>query len=408
VDGATGGLATGGLATGGLATGGTPSSSGGAAASGGYGPSSGGQGSGAAEGAGGGVGAGTGGGPSGPATLQLMQGIVFYDGYAGVSDGPLPEGVVRQTNSLMTTRLTGEQLALIQPHLELQVTIGALCDNYDRIGSVRLALVRKGAESYEPEVTPHIELGRFITPFMDKNVEPLEVPYSWDIDHVAAILRSSKLSSSYDFWLELSVFGVPYAANEEVSGCAGRSDVFEGSVSLFTDSSSPHRAVDVLLPLAFEEPFNDYQTGASDQLGTTEKTLEFSLENGIEDAEIVLILSHHGANSGGEEYERRHHFVSLDGEPVLEFTPGRQSCEPFRKYNTQGNGIYGPTPRSDAEWQSFSNWCPGDVIDIRRIPWGAASAGPHALIVEVPDAVFVGDEGNFPLSVFVLGRVASP
>lgn len=340
--------------------------------------------------------------------LQLMQGIVFYDGYAGISEEPLPDGVVRQTNSLVATRLTGEQLALIQPHLELQVTIGARCDNYDRIGSVRLALVSKGAQSYNPEATPHIELGRFITPFMDKNVEPLEVPYSWDIDHVAAILRSPELSAAYDFWLELSVFGVPYAANEEVSGCAGRSDVFEGSVSLFTDGSSPHRAVDVLLPLAFEEPFNDYQTGASDQLGTTEKTIEFSLESGLEDAEIVLILSHHGANSGGEEYERRQHFVSLDGEPVLEFTPGRESCEPFRKYNTQANGIYGPTPRSDAEWQSFSNWCPGDVIDIRRIPRGATSAGPHALIVEVPDAVFAGDEGNFPLSVFVVGRVVSP
>ena len=81
--------------------------------------------------------------------------------------------------------------------------------------------------------------------------------------------------------------------------------------------------------------------------------------------------------------------------------PGRPSCEPFRVYNTQANGIYGPTPMTDEEWQSFSNWCPGDVIDIRIIPWGSVAAGPHQLVIEVPDAVFVGDEGNFPFSLYV-------
>ena len=234
------------------------------------------------------------------------------------------------------------------------------------------------------------------------------MPYSWEIDHVAAILRSPSLVAEYDFWLELSVFGVPYAANDEVAGCAGRSDVFRGSVSLRSDSTVAHRDVDVLLPIAFEEAFNDYQAGASDQLGATEKTLSFTLDDSLEDAEIVLIVSHHGANSGGEEYERREHFVSLDGEPALEFTPGRMSCEPFRKYNTLGNGIYGPGPRSDSEWETFSNWCPGDVIDIRRIPWGSAAAGSHELFIDVPQAFFTGDEGNFPLSIFVLGQSVSP
>jgi len=184
--------------------------------------------------------------------------------------------------------------------------------------------------------------------------------------------------------------------------------VFSGSVAMTTESTAAPREVDVLLPLAFQESFNDYQSGASDQIGVATKTLDIDLEADLEDAELVFIISHHGANSGGEEYERREHFVLLDGESVLEFTPGRTSCEPFRMYNTQGNGIYGPTPRSDAEWQSFSNWCPGDVIDIRRIPWGSAAAGPHELVIDVPDAVFTGDEGNFPLSVFVLGRAAAP
>ena len=346
-----------------------------------------------------------GGAPQLPADLKLLDSVVFYDGYAAVTDEPVPEGVVRLDNALVTTKLTDAQLALIQPHLMLEVMIGALCDNYDRIGSVRLALTPKGATIYEPGATPHIEVARFVTPFMDQNREPSSVPYSWNIDHVAAILRSSTLRADHDFWLELSVFGVPYAANDEVAGCAGRSDVFTGSLTLSTDSTAPATDVDLLLPLAFDAAFNDYQAGASDQIGTTKKTLTFSLEQAVEDAQIVLILSNHGANSGGEEYIRREHFVELDGEPALTFRPGRSSCEPFRQFNTQANGIYGQTARSDQDWQSFSNWCPGDVIDTRIIDWGAVSAGEHEFLIDVPEAEFTGDEGNFPLSVFVMARL---
>lgn len=51
-----------------------------------------------------------------------------------------------------------------------------------------------------------------------------------------------------------------------------------------------------------------------------------------------------------------------------------------------------------------SNWCPGDVIDIRRIEWGTVPAGAHEFVIEVPEAEFVGDDGNFPLSVFLVAR----
>ena len=118
----------------------------------------------------------------------------------------------------------------------------------------------------------------------------------------------------------------------------------------------------------------------------------------------MLITSNHGANSGGEEYVRRQHYVYLDSELILEYTPGRTSCEPFRMYNTQSNGIYGPSPRSDAEWQSFSNWCPGDIIDRRTIDLGELESGTHEFVIDVPDAVFAGDEGNFPLSLYLQTR----
>jgi hypothetical protein len=73
-------------------------------------------------------------------------------------------------------------------------------------------------------------------------------------------------------------------------------------------------------------------------------------------------------------------------------------------YNTQANGIYGPAPKSDAEWQSFSNWCPGDVIDIRTIAWGPVDAGVHELVIDVPDATFADAQGDFPLSLYLQAR----
>lgn len=396
--------AGGAVASGGAGTGGGPTSaSGGSEGSGGAGQSGGASTGGQAL-TGGMTGNAAGGGFNGPTEIPVLEEVIFYDAYANVVDEALPEGAQRVDNSLITTPLSDDQLALIQPHLELDVSIFARCDNYDRIGSVRLVLAEKGAATYDPAKTPRIEVARFITPFMDKNREPGVVNYNWSIDHLASILRSETLRQTYDFWIELSVFGVPYAANEEVAGCDGRSDVFGGSVKLRSDSSVTATPATTLVPVAFNAAFNDYQAGASDQLGTTKKTLSFTLDTATQDAQIVLIVSQHGANSGGEEYIRREHFVTLDGEEVLQFRPGRSTCEPYRGVNTQANGIYGPSPRSDQDWQSFSNWCPGDVIDIRVIDWGAATAGAHEIVIDVPDAEFVADQGNFPLSVFVVGR----
>lgn len=416
--GGRGGTGAAGTTAGAFGTGGTGGTTGGGAgdksSSGGAGMALGGAGSaamGAAgtgvaglAGAGGRAGGGAGGGAgagAGPVSITLFEDAVFFDGYATVSNDPVPAGVVRLRNDVLTRKLTDAELDSIQNTLKVEVVIGALCDNYDRIGSVALAFVPKGQNKYAVGDVERIEVGRYITPFMDKNKKPDEVPYHFDADNLVPVLRDRELRAEFDLWLELELFGVPYAANEEVSGCANRSDVFRGSVTLESDGSVPAAMFDDLLPLAYKASFNNYERGASDMLGTTKKTLEFTLAADTTETELVLITSNHGANSGGEEYNRRDHFVSIDGEQVLKYKPGRTSCEPFRMYNTQANGIYGSAKRSDSEWQSFSNWCPGDVIDTRVIPLGALPAGKHAFALEVPDAEFVGGEGNLPVSLYV-------
>ena len=336
-----------------------------------------------------------------PAVLTLMEKVVFYDGYAAPVDEPVPDGVVRHSNSLYAVKLSEDQRASIQTTLQIGVIVGALCDNYDRIGSVHLALVPKGAATYLPADVQRIELARFITPFMNMNKSPKSVPYEYDADNVVPILKDEDLLAQYDLWFELSIFGVPYAANTEIAGCDGRNDTQLGTLLLHTDSTREPEQFGVLLPIAIGESFNDYEDGASDEVGTTRKTREFELAQATPSAQLVLITSNHGANEGGEEYIRREHYVYFDGALALQYRPGRPTCEPFRKYNTQGNGIYGPFPRTDEEWQSFSNWCPGDVIDTRIIPLGPVAAGAHEFVLDVPEATFVDGQGNFPFSLYL-------
>jgi hypothetical protein len=337
-------------------------------------------------------------------TIAVFDEILFYDGYADVVDEPTPEGVIRHSNSLYARKLTNEQVASIRNTLTVEVLIRAACDNYDRIGSVNLAIVPKGNDTYDIATVDRLEIGRFITPFMDMNEQPDTVPFVFELDHLVPVLTDADLLADYDMWLELSVFGVPYAAQNEIAGCAGHIDTFFGTLTLYSDDARPRAEFDLLLPLAMRERFNNYQAGASDAIGETRKTVTFTLGSSVDTSQFVLIISNHGANAGGEEYNRRDHFVYVDNELVLTFKPGRESCEPFRQYNTQDNGIYGFLPKTDAQWQAFSNWCPGDVIDNRIIDAGALGAGEHTFVIDVPDAVFPGGEGDFPFSLFFQAR----
>ncbi len=335
-------------------------------------------------------------------TLTVFDQVLFYDGYAGVVTEPVTEGIIRHRNDLFAKKLSSEDLLSIGTTLNMSVTIKAACDNYDRIGSVNLVFAPKGDSTYDVSTVQRIELGRFITPFMNKNIQPDEVPYDFTIDNIANILKDEATNELYDFWIELQVFGVPYAANTEVSGCAGRNDVFYGTLK-FTTNTEMISSNDYLMPLNFQNNLNDYQAGASDALGVTKRTITLNVPANLANAKLYLITSNHGANSGGEEYNRRFHYIYFDGMMVLSYKPGETSCEPYRIYNTQGNGIYGANPKTDAQWQSFSNWCPGAKIPIREIDLGYLNAGEHTFKIDVPTAVFANNEGNFPVSLYLQG-----
>jgi hypothetical protein len=336
-------------------------------------------------------------------SVTVFDEILFYDGYAGVVNLPTPPGVIRHRNDLYAKKIELSQIASFGASMTVNVTIKAACDNYDRIGNVNIALVPKGAASYDPNTVQRIEIARYITPFMNKNVSPTEVPYTYQTENVIKILKDPALNALYDFWAELEVFGVPYAANTQVAGCAGRNDVFYGSLEFVSGFGIPTSLPTFLLPLNFKKDLNNYNANATDVVGQTVRTITFNLPQAITSGKLYLITSNHGANSGGEEYNRRFHYITFDGASVLTYKPGETTCEPYRIYNTQPNGIYGSSTRTPAQWQSFSNWCPGAKIPIRVITLGNLAAGTHTFKIEVPDAVFANGEGYFPISVYLQG-----
>ncbi len=339
-------------------------------------------------------------------TTRIFNEVLFYDGYAATVTEPVAEGVIRHRNDLYATKISTAQLASFGTEITLDVRIKAACDNYDRIGNVNLALVPKGQTTYElnDAGVKRIEIARYITPFMNKNRTPNTVPYSYDLSNISRIFKDIETNANYDIWMELEVFGVPYAAQTQVAGCAGRTDVFYGTVDIISNAPSDTAEVvdDLhLQQLFFKHDLNNYQEGASDVLGQSKKTISFNVENTIYNAKLYLITSNHGAGDGGEEYVRREHFAYFDGSLKLQYKPGGISCEPFRMYNTQANGIYGNSPKSEASWTAWNNWCPGNIIPIRVIDLGTITAGTHTFALDVPQAQFVGGDGKIPISLYL-------
>lgn len=345
-------------------------------------------------------------------TITVFNNVPFYSMYhylgAGETLPPeafseIPAGAIRMhayERDVISRKLSETEIAAFGSEITMNINIIAACDNYDRIAGISLALVPKGNTSYtwNQADVKRIELGRIITPFMNKNKSPNSTPYSFKLDNLSKILKTPTLAATYDFWIEFRADGYSAAANTQVAGCADRTDVFRGNLEFVTTGSAVS-AESFLLPLGYRETLNNYN--ATDVPGTTTKIVNFTLNQNVDNANLFLTISNHGANNNGEEYARREHFIYFDDELVFQYKPGGKTCEPYRTYNTQGNGIYGSTPKTLRNWMSFNNWCPGDAIPNREISLGNLVAGNHTLKITVPDAVFSEGQGYFPVSMYI-------
>ena len=344
--------------------------------------------------------------------VTVFSDVPFYSMYHYLGEGEtmppeafsqIPVGAIRlhaYEQDIISRKITEAEIASMGNQVTMNIALKAACDNYDRIAGVNLVLVPKGssAYTYNQADIKRIEIGRFITPFMNKNISPTEVPYTFKVDNMANILHDTALSAIYDFWIEFRADGYSAAANTQVAGCADRTDVFRGSLE-FVTTGTAQPSENFLLPLSYRDNLNNYN--ATDVPGKTTRIVTFTLDEPVENAVLHLTTSNHGSNSGGEEYVRRVHYVYLNDQLVYEYEPGGKNCEDFRQYNTQGNGIYGSIPKTLRGWVSWNNWCPGDAIPNREVNLGNLPAGTHTIKLDVPTAVFNAGQGYFPISMYL-------
>lgn len=344
--------------------------------------------------------------------VTVFNDVPFYSMYHYLGEGEtlppeayaqIPAGAIRlhaYEQDIISRKLSETEIAAIGSNVRMNIVLTAACDNYDRIAGVNLVLVPKGSASYTYNQSDikRLEIGRFITPFMNKNAAIKQVPYSYQVDNISNILHDAALSAAYDFWIEFRADGYSAAAQTQVVGCADRTDVFRGNLELVT-SGATSASQNFLLPLSYRQNLNNYN--ATDVPGATTRLVTFTVNQDVPNAVLHLITSNHGSNSGGEEYVKRVHNVYLDNQLVHQYMPGGKNCEDFRQYNTQSNGIYGTVAKTLRGWISWNNWCPGDVIPNREVKLGNLSAGTHTIKIDVPDAVFAGQQGYFPISMYI-------
>ncbi len=333
--------------------------------------------------------------------LTVFKDVVYFDGYAALVPLTVKEGLFRSNTSYTRQLSSTEIVTLTKGEVKMQVDLKAACDNYDRLAYVSLLLVEKGKP--HTQAAKQIEIGRYITPFMDMNKQPNIRPYAWEVTALGNVLRNASLLKIYDVYIQMNIFGVPYAAQKQIKGCEGKNDVFIGNLSFTVFLAKDKLKKDYQIQtIAYQDSLSNYKS--TDTLGKTTKTYTFEMMKNLKELQLFIISSNHGANRNGEEYNRRIHFVYLDDKLIFKYIPGESTCEPYRQYNTQSNGIYGKTVKTDEQWQRFSNWCPGAVIPLRKVAITKLKKGTHQLRISVPDAKFENKEGTIPVSAYIIGR----
>lgn len=139
---------------------------------------------------------------------------------------------------------------------------------------------------------------------------------------------------------------------------------------------------------------------------------EFTLPKNAKNVRLKYIVTGHGGHDGGDEFTPQESILSVDGKEIYKFTPWRDDCASFRRFNP-GTGVWlekrvasyigedgnytekeieEPVGSSDF---SRSNWCPGSDVVPEEIALNDITSGKHTFSISIPKAQPVkGDEMN--------------
>lgn len=138
---------------------------------------------------------------------------------------------------------------------------------------------------------------------------------------------------------------------------------------------------------------------------------EFTLPANATNVRLKYITTGHGGHDGGDEFVPKENILSIDGQEVYKFTPWRDDCASFRRFNP-ATGVWlekrvaahitetgyaekeveEPVASSDF---SRSNWCPGTDVMPEVVKLPNLASGHHTFSVDIPKAQAIhGPEMN--------------
>lgn len=271
-----------------------------------------------------------------------------------------------------------------QPRVWARVSLKSAGDPWDKQG----ALLLLSADKTEPAV----ELMRFFTPFgvghysdqeRTDEYRPVYIPHwedsvSWEVDvtHLLPLLQGDvELGVHVDTWTDE---GYRVSARLDFEASKAQRHVLQ------------QREVQPLLNTLKHTADQEIYTGFAD--GPVE--VSWKAMGPQRDAHLHYIASGHGGHDGGDEFTPQEHVVQLDGEEVLRFTPWRDDCAAFRRFNPTSGVWTEPAPwkgdtiqeRIASSDYSRSGWCPGSTAEVMVVKLGNLRPGAHTLAFEIPGA----------------------
>lgn len=338
--------------------------------------------------------------------IQAMEGVnIAFLPEANTDSLLLADGWKRTDAGRLVTKAFEVPRFQNAPEVTLTLSLKSTGDPWDKSGAVLLLQddwakhIEQDSRAWpgiEPNAsngfTPALELLRFITPFgvghysdteRSDEYRPVYIPkweqqVSWqnDISHLWSAMEDSITLAVYiDTW---SAEGHELDLNITFKGQSAR---------VPPPSQMQHLTlVNTTKFHANQSPFDGF---ASSPLN-----LDFHLSESGANAVLHYIPTGHGGHSEGDEFVPCRHIISLDLDTIAQFTPWRDDCASFRRFNPssgvwtqrtfwQGDSIEERIASSD---YSRSGWCPGSDVPAMKFNLGKLEAGTHQLTIDVPDA----------------------
>ena len=109
-----------------------------------------------------------------------------------------------------------------------------------------------------------------------------------------------------------------------------------------------------------------------------------------EKTRLRYISTGHGGWDGGDEFTPKINTILIDGKPMFTYTPWREDCGCYRRFNPVSGNFWNGMSSSD---YSRSGWCPGTATQPVYFDFSYLKPGEHTITVAIPQGEPLG--GSF-------------